>query len=413
MSTPPEPIIIEPNGDLLLHVRQQQSDAGFRYRVDSKVLRQNSRYFDNLLSDRFAEGQEVSKALEKLKSLGYATPADALPEELPSISIQDVGRISKVSSIENLVADFLRILHNKQISPYPPLANVANIAIVADRFDAVASCADYIGRKKYIEYLDAKSKVKSAAPPEERIRQKLLVGLLFDFPAWVSSCSKHLILRGSSQWKADFEEDDTLPLWWNIPEGVEDEMIQRRELILETINSLQAHFLKLYSDKGQGRQCKLGYDSSAQCDSFQLGEMVRFFVKGGTLRLQGTIYDPSEPTYHQGDIERLILSLREISAYQIDRFHAHCGIRVRILPLLDMIERRCSPQSGRSGIDICATCWKSCRSSYAWTLAKRPVLWMPAPPKGRAEVGPCGNAHTPVREMFMATDRMWTNKDGY
>jgi hypothetical protein len=204
-------------------------------------------------------------------------------------------------------------------------------------------------------------------------------------------------------------------------------MIQRREYVLETINSLQAHFLKLYTS-GE-RQCRLGYDSSPQCDSFQLGEMVRFFMRLGTMRLQGTIYDPAEPTHYLGDIDRLLESLRQTSSYQIDRNHAHCGLRVRLLPLLDLIQNQLKLDTGSLDVGICADCWHQNRASYAWSLAKRPVLWIPSgsltgtSTRGLASMNnkngrqstpnSCLDRHVKVRDMFMATEHDWTARDAY
>ncbi|KAF2247115.1 hypothetical protein BU26DRAFT_566113 [Trematosphaeria pertusa] len=422
------PTIIAPGGDLVLAVCQEEGGEQFAYRVDSKILRENSRFFENLLSDRFNEGQRLSAELEALKLAGHSNIADASADALPRIHIVNIGRISisKASNVQNLIADFLRAVHGQDLAvPNPPVPNLANLAVVADRFDAVTCLSRYVQRRKYLHLIDAKPKGRvSPGLPEERARQKLLVGLLFDHPPWVTRYSKHLIMRDSIQWKPGIEEDHSKALWWDIPYGVEDELIRRRECILETINSLQSHFLKLYTS-GE-RQCKLGYDTSVQCDSFQLGEMVRFFTKLSTLRLQGTIYDNTEPTYYSGDIDRLLESLRQCSSYQIDRNHSHCGLRVRLIPLLDLIQNQLSLDTGSLDIGICAECWNYHRSLYAWSSAKRPVLW--AHPKSltgmRTLASPyirghqrnsssCLNRHILVRDMFMAVERDWTARDAY
>jgi hypothetical protein len=59
-------LVIAANGNLILDVAQEEGGQRFSYRADSKVLQQNSRYFENLLSDRFSEGQQLEKALEAL-----------------------------------------------------------------------------------------------------------------------------------------------------------------------------------------------------------------------------------------------------------------------------------------------------------------------------------------------------------
>ncbi|KAJ4360500.1 uncharacterized protein N0V89_001065 [Didymosphaeria variabile] len=415
-------LVVAPAGDLVLDVSQAEGAPRFSYRVDSKALRGSSRYFENLLSERFSEGEQLSAALAALKLAGHSNLADAPVDALPRISIVDVGRTS-ASTIQNLLADFLRAVHGEDLSvAAPPVPNLANLAVVADRFDATETLSRYVRRKRYGALLDAKSAKGriSIGMTEERVRQKLLVGLLFDHAPWVTRYSKHLILRDSSQWQPGVEEDHTRPLWWNLPNGVEDELIQRREYILETINSLQSHFLRLYTS-GE-RQCKLGYDTSIQCDSFQLGEMVRFFTRLGTLRLQGTIYDNTEPTYHSGDIERLLESLRQCSSYQVDRNHAHCGLRTRILPLVDLIQNQLCLDTTSLDIGLCLECWNNHRDTYAWSEAKRPVLW--AQPrsltgnrmlsKGHQRTpSSCLHRHIVVRDLFMATERDWTARDAY
>lgn len=421
------PLVIARGGDLVLDISQDVGTPQYSYRVDSKVLQQTSRYFENLLSDRFSEGRQLASALKDLK-VDSSGALEASVNKLPHIQIVNVGRIAiaKDSSLKPLLADFLHIIHGHDLTvTSPPLTNVANLAVVADRFDAVAVLSRYIQRKKFLQLIDVKTKGKPPpAATEDRVRQKLLVGLLFDYPAWVTKSSKHIILRDSVQWRPGTEEDHTKALWWDIPGGVEDELVQRREYILETINSLQAHFLKLYTS-GE-RQCKLGYDTSLQCDSFQLGEMVRFFHKIDTLRLQGKIYDNQEPVYYLGDIDRLLSSLRQCSNYQVDSNHGHCGLRSRLLPLLDLLQNQLSLETGSLDIGICADCWNHHRSSYAWSLAKRPVMWAQSRSltgnrtlangflrKGHQRTpSSCLNGHVLVRDMFMAVEKNWT-MDGY
>jgi hypothetical protein len=215
-----DPVVIDPNGDLILDVRQNEA-PGYQYRVDSATVRQNSRYFDNLFSPRFSEGQKLSATLDSLKERGYSSSADIPPNALPRISIVDIGRIHTQSTIQNLAADFLRVLHGQPLPTSPPVSNLANLAVVADRFDALPYFIKYMQRKKYLQAVDAKAKGKpSTALPEERVRQKLLVGLFFDYPPWVSRYSKQLIIRDSVYWKPGKEISENAALWWDLP-GVE------------------------------------------------------------------------------------------------------------------------------------------------------------------------------------------------
>jgi len=218
-------LVMAPAGDLILSVSQGEGELEFRYRVDSSALKANSRYFENLLSDRFNEGQQLSAALAQLNTEGQSSFAETPIAKLPHISLVNVGRIalSKTSNIQNLVADFLRAVHGLDLAvATPPVPNLANLAVVADRFDAVECLARFVQRKKYLQVLDAKTKGKiSSGITEERVRQKLFVGVLFDHASWVTRYSKYLIMKDSSQWQPGVEEDFSKALWWNLPNGLE------------------------------------------------------------------------------------------------------------------------------------------------------------------------------------------------
>lgn len=221
--------IISPGGGLLLEAIDEKRDQSFTYRVDVQKLRQTSAYFERLLDPmKFGEGATVSRKLESLRR-SYKDIAGAPTHELPRVQVTDVGRTSKVNSIKLLFGDFLNILHGQDIATGPvlpggpamPVANIANLAVVADRFDALPHIGEYIHRKRILESMDARSKAKSPKYGEERLRQKLLVGTLFDHAAWVMSSSQSLIINDSARWKQDVPEDSDLPLWWDLPHGLE------------------------------------------------------------------------------------------------------------------------------------------------------------------------------------------------
>jgi hypothetical protein len=167
---------------------------------------------------------------------------------------------------------------------------------------------------------------------------------------------------------------------------------------MNTITDLQAHFLRVWgaleddversqpqtknnmlatavSPNARSLQCRWGFDNSRACDSFHLGEMVRFFsMRSKTIFLGSTLIDPGydnavdEEEDDQGeqwdgkksyenekntphdevvnrganaasaDILSITASLRQMPDYQIDPNHTGCGIRRRLLPLLDCID---------------------------------------------------------------------------
>ncbi|KAK8158001.1 hypothetical protein BKA80DRAFT_207789 [Phyllosticta citrichinensis] len=397
--------VIAPDGDLLLRVKEDEGQEGFLYRVDVGRLRGASTYFDNLLGPTFNEGVRVAKQLEELRICNprmIEVPAESLPE----VTIVDVGRISRVSSIKFLMADFLRVLHGSSLGKEPPpLTNLANLCVLADRFDSLPIFAALVQKHKYLSLIDMKIKTKGfSASTEERIRQRLLIGVLLDHPPWVRQNSKRLIIQGSGRWKADFEEkeEEGAALWTDLPGIIEDELFFRRQAVLETISSLQLHFVSLYSSTQ--RQCKLGYDSSAECDLYQLGQMVRFLGKIGTLRFESRISRSDGTNGYEGDISKLLDNLRQCPEYQIDQNHAHCGLRERMLPLLLLVHSMVD--SSTNDIGICGECWRDQRGSYAWSLSKPTVMWT----KGnalRTNEHNCRLRHAP-RDLFMAAQRDWT-----
>ena len=389
---------IAAHGDITLRIEHEVASgtAVRTFRVSSPILKTNSKYFQNLLqAGRFEEATKI-EAGHKLLREQYGNVAQAPSTELPVLDIKDLGRIS-VKSIDSLVTDFLYILHGKDTQTFPPVVNLANLAIVADRFDALEIVKNYVRRKKMIRALDGKTTPKAdAALSEEKVRQRLLVGVLLDYAPWVEKYSARLITKG---WVGK-ETDVSTALWWDIPSRIEEELAYRRSYVLETIQSLQSHFLSMYTTRE--RQCKLGYESSVACDSFQLGEMVRFFMKVGTLQFQGTIIDANDPpASYTGDLYVLLDTLRQVPEYQIDKFHTHCGIRTRLVPLLDTI------QECLQFVGLCFDCWQEDRQKTAWMLCKRPLLWRKQ--TFRFKNSGHDHKHADVRAMFTAVERDWSS----
>lgn len=389
---------IAAQGDLLLRVEYGTADspAIYSFRVDSSVLKSHSKYFDRLLQNgRFSEGTAIRVQHDRLvEQYGQLTAAPS--SELPAITIVDVGRISAVRALDALVSDFLSILHGDEIQASPPVPNLANLAIVADRFDALDIVKSYVKRKKILRALDGKTTAKvDTGMSEEKVRQRLLLAIYFDYPPWLEKYSARLIIKG---WVGN-EMDTSSPLWWDLPSRVEEELMIRRDAVLNTIQSVQAHFLTLYTSRQQ--RCRLGYENSVQCDSFQLGEMIRFFTRIGTLDLQGTLLPTNDPTVpYTGDINALLESMRQIPEYQIDRFHTHCGIRTGLLPILSVLE------AYLQRIGICAECWQEGRREYSWLEQKPAFIWKRQDLQSKFQGH--GNRHSAVRELFTAAERHWT-----
>ncbi|KAI9838073.1 MAG: hypothetical protein M1819_006228 [Sarea resinae] len=334
---------IDESGDLILGFQDQSSHEIWLFRVLSRCLTYRSEYFSTLLDPlKFKEGAIVSETHKTLRGQ-YSSFSLASNRELPHIVVSGMEHTPLDHLTREIFADYLRILHGqggeadlKLPSKGKPTAYLVTLAIIADRFDCLRVVGPYLKAQRLFVAPDLR-RIQKGPLNEELLRQKLLICILLDYPEYVAFFSKEIIFQGSTRWTSDeISSAENLPLWWDLPKGLEAELLYRRESLLDTVNSLQKHFLNLYTSKD--RQCKLGYDSSPQCDSFQLGEMIRFFTRVGTLRLQGTIFDTQGPQYYPGDIKTLLKTLRQCPSYQINPNHAHCGLRTRIEPVLNVLE---------------------------------------------------------------------------
>jgi hypothetical protein len=168
-----------------------------------------------------------------------------------------------------------------------------------------------------------------------------------------------------------------------------EELYYRRQCVLNTITDLQAYFLRKYgaleSDEPmpttskavphhtthQHRvfQCRAGLGNASQCDLFHLGQMTRFFaLRAKSIFIGSTLIDPefSPPGAEDEDdgkgqpspglsISSLIISLKKHPDYQIDLNHQACGVKRRLLPILDGIEK--FVMDGRGMLGIVPSTW--------------------------------------------------------
>lgn len=145
-----------------------------------------------------------------------------------------------------------------------------------------------------------------------------------------------------------------------------EELRYRRECILNTIASVQRHFLALFSSRE--RQCKLGYDTSAACDSFQLGQMLKFFLAKNLLFLvdfSPTSLD-SVPDTAMVEVEELLSTLQQCPNYQIDKNHTNCGLRVRLEPIMGYMRTMLSANV----IALPHADWERRRIEVSWVTAR-------------------------------------------
>lgn len=258
-ATKPGPPVVEivPDGDIVLEVTFEMSKetlkaarkaarlrhgqksappvpkavARVRYRVQLAALKQNSKYFDNLLGDtRFAEARSVEERFQEL-SLQNVKPSEAEAADLPVVQIHEDDEATRSAGQESVFEDLLRILHRKQsTSTAVTMQYLAILAVLADRFACTAIVSRYVSALKYkwpatqtrVSRDDGPALIRAA---EETLRQKILVSWLLDQPLKMQAATRELIMYGSRRWSLAYDEDEegTTAAWWDLPDDLESE----------------------------------------------------------------------------------------------------------------------------------------------------------------------------------------------
>ncbi|KAI9721599.1 MAG: hypothetical protein M1828_005089 [Chrysothrix sp. TS-e1954] len=396
-------IVISEKGDVVLNFRASFETAKISFRVEASSLARSSAFFHRLLFDqRFAEGKNISEAHQALMK-NDQTFADTSVAQLPQVDIEDVGQISTVKTIRPLMRDLLLILHGRELTVTRlPLVNLANLAVTADRFDCAPTIAQYTQTRGLL----TASRVSGSSQSEEAIRQKLLIAILLQIPQGFGPLSRELMHAQSERWNVDVNNVMDEALWWNLPRGIEEEVRSRRRYVLMSISSLQSHLLDAYTSRA--RQCKLGYDTSPQCDSFHCGELIRFLSRKCLLRFESCYQEPVDTDGFVDSIENLIDALRQCPNYQLDINHPHCGPRKVLLQGLSIIE---GFSSRFDGPGICLECWIAPNASRrSWAESKPLPVWNSAVASRHAS-GIHVHGDTTIdaaRDFFTSVEKQWS-----
>lgn len=425
-------ITVIKDADIVLHLKDERIGFDQKYRCSIPALRKSSRYMDILLDPhKFREGVETEAEIRRL-STRYDTSTSIPSHVTSTMIIYDLGEVTHdVTFMTMALKHFLIILHG--LSPPWPASHaqsvhlIAILAILADRFSALDSIQYYFNIYALDKVRLAEKKSGASQSITQQIeleaRQKILAGLILGYPEWVRLHSATLIVGGSKRWvfqdAEGLDDADRLieePLWWRLPRGIEgraavdtlflrlatykrtEELMARREYVLATIGSIQSYFIGLYSSKEL--QCKMGYGNSKECDSFQLGEMIRFFMRKRMILLQTTFVatDSSQP--YTGNIQDLLSCLRECPEYQLDPFHSHCGLRTRLIPLLSSIK-----PNVQTGISLPG--WNTDRVKESWLDNPTDGTWrlQMSTVKGTSDTP---RLHEATKAMYTARHRDWT-----
>ncbi|PGH26532.1 hypothetical protein AJ80_01846 [Polytolypa hystricis UAMH7299] len=243
---------------------------------------------------------------------------------------------------------------------------------------------------------------------EEQIRQAIYLAYFLEDIKAVRTHTHRLIIHGSDEWTSEnihgYAGIDR-PVWYHLARGIEGKSLQemryRYKRILDTISNLQSSFLHAYGATdcqphpslvlleptmtSRRLQCRRYDQNSVACDSFHFGEMVRFFnTRTRSLQLHSTLgpavidddtvdnddddededddakpsqflfpfalAPPSRAPNPPTNISNLIASLRQCPEYQINDNHQGCGIRRRLIPALDLLERFTADNTWAVGI---------------------------------------------------------------
>ena len=229
----PPTVVISEDGDILIQLNDSTTRSDRYYRCSRTVLRRASEYFNVLLDPvKFSEGIAIESRLQDLRRQ-YSDSASIPATELPKAVVADVGDLPKgCASTGTVVALFFKILHDPSTT-WPVLRAesvnlIALLSIVADRFACLDAIAEYLIRNRLRTAL-LKDR-KSATPHKRELenRQRLLVGLYFQFPDLVYQCSAALIVEGTtrqtticSDGSDDRDQEGEDALWWRLPGRVE------------------------------------------------------------------------------------------------------------------------------------------------------------------------------------------------
>ncbi|CAG8909714.1 unnamed protein product [Penicillium egyptiacum] len=400
-----------------------------KWQVASERLTSQSPYFQALLDPtKFSEGRQFSAQKQAWNETQIADSASqhALPTvRLPSVHSTNmcgedaIELFLKILCVDSFDETERTVFENELKTQSTSL--VARMIDLADSLNSPRAVQDILQR---IGYLYGKSKPALLARfnaallsmKEDRIRQIIFISAFLNDSRLTRIMTHALLVVGSRFWinGLDSPEEESMR-WRHLPNGLEEEIYCRRQYVLNTITDLQAHFLRVYggleeTDSARSAanhrtlgaaftasahalfqsrqfQCRGGFNNASQCDLFQLGQMVRFFsMRARTIFLGSTLIDPDfdsapndcdhitgesrndQPPGPPSDITAVIASIKQYPDYAIDEAHTGCGVRRRIMPALECIEKFVWDDRGLLGIAPVV-------SDIAVSDPSRPLKW--------------------------------------
>lgn len=119
--------------------------------------------------------------------------------------------------------------------------------------------------------------------------------------------------------------------------------------------------------------------------------MVKFLTGRGLLSLVSFAPSPADPSatrdFAAVDVGGVLAALRQAPGYQVDRHHAHCGLRTRVLPVLEYVRA----MLGSNALPLSVQGWRKDRAAVTWQRA-------PPPPSAGDRGGGGGGGGVPRRK---------------
>ncbi|KAJ5948149.1 hypothetical protein N7466_001164 [Penicillium verhagenii] len=456
------PIIISPNGDMVIEYADPSSDKGsMLWQVSHDLLITKSIYFKNLLHpQKFSEGAKFAQQLKTIHASLESKPHASLKGSpnrvtLPVVVINPnstirlcgadiLGLFLKVLCLESmddpvreLFEDALKIESTSVIAKVIQIADSLNSPEALGRL--LRSSGYQYGKKGSVSFSSFSPQLLNMS--EDRIRQIILISSTLQNYDITRVMTHTLILLGSKYWHhGPHLPDDDYLAWQYLPERVEEELYYRRQCIMATIVDLQAYFLRAYgvlenvnTKPTPQFQCKAGLANGSQCDVFQAGQLVRFFImRSKSVFLGSNLIDP-EFTFNPGnegsesqinqsdlfdscDIISTLKTLKEYPDYHVDPNHGSCGIKRRITPIIPYIENMLLHPMSLVGVDYGkwrepsthqATQWKTTTRAHCVEIGQSGFAIQ------NAENGPwrnlmaMGRDDTTCRLVFTARQHKW------
>ncbi|EFR04142.1 hypothetical protein MGYG_07149 [Nannizzia gypsea CBS 118893] len=391
----------------------------YMVRLSSRDITRDSEYFRALLDPaKFQEGRSLLRSHEQMEAQ-YGSKELALKQmdidQLFNFKIE-LPPLSTRADLKETLTLYFEIICSSGPQYIPGLADVikrlagcpaprlASLLVLSDRFlsnPAIRHAFQLaLGQDMEAGFPRTVTRLRRVqSRSEEGLREGIFLARFLEEPVSFSRLTQSLILRGSVNWMAEKPGGIAgleKPLWWHLPGDMEEELQYRHDAIIHTINEIQNYFLAAYgalnpyqtppcspfdilNQRNQPKrkvQCRRALENSEVCDSFQLGEMIRFFTsRSKTLFLESGLYLESDLGSSEGEdgfaqaarlaremrtmkgnsnvvarlnamnpaemanISTILSYLRRCPERQMDSNHVGCGLRRRLLPLLEYIDK--------------------------------------------------------------------------